>query len=180
MNRKFFNYDVNLGFLMIIILLIIGMVSFTIYFQNTYEDILTKHSDKLNELEKARQELEFNLGKLNETSQKLELKTEREADLSTKYVDLRELKTKLEDEKGQLEQDLSKTQDDLSLTKTQLTQAKLEAESLKTDLLVTSQNLKNQIAEAEKQRSLASSRQSRIDSMKSELCPFKPDSQYCT
>ncbi len=112
--------DINFGLFLIIIAVLVSFASFTVYYQTTYKNLTTSYNYKLDELKKTSEELGLHKSKLNETSYELEIKEEREQDLSTKYTGLKDEKDKLQSDKEKLQTDLSSTKSQLAEKSAQL------------------------------------------------------------
>jgi chromosome segregation ATPase len=114
--------DVNFILLALVIGIMIILVGFTVYYQGTYESLFTQYNEKVNRLEQVTQELGLEKSKVNQTAYQLEIKSERESDLSTKYSSLREENQGLLDDNAKLQKEL--TENKASLVKTQADLAK--------------------------------------------------------
>jgi len=112
--------DINFGLFLIIIAVLVLFATFTIYYQTTYKNMTTNYNYKLEELKRTSEELGLQKSRLNETSYELEIKVEREQDLSGKYTGLKGERDKLQSDKEKLEIDLSSTKSQLAEKSAQL------------------------------------------------------------
>ena len=122
--------DVNLGLLLLIVAALLMFSGFTVYDQTTFKNVSKSYETKIKELEKVSNELESKRGQLNETSIQLQLKKQKEEDLSKKYVDTESQRSGLETDKKKLEVELASTKTELASTNAQLssTQNQLAAQ----------------------------------------------------
>lgn len=111
---KIMKRDVNFGLFLIIIAVLVSFASFTVYYQSTYKNLTTSYNYKLEELKRTSEELGLHKSKLNETSFELEIKVEREQDLSNQYVGLKGERDKLQTDKQTLQTELSSTKTNLA------------------------------------------------------------------
>ena len=74
--------DVNLGLLLLIVAALIMFSGFTVYYQTTFKNVSKSFEIKLKELDQLNTELESKRGQLNETSIQLQIKKQKEEDLS--------------------------------------------------------------------------------------------------
>ena len=81
--------DVNLGLLLLIVAALLMFSGFTVYYQTTFKNVSKSFEIKLRELEGVSNELEAKRGQLNETNVQLQLKKQKEEDLSKKFTDVR-------------------------------------------------------------------------------------------
>lgn len=124
---KVMKRDINFGLLLIIIATLICFSAFTVYYQTTFKNLSTNYYTKLDEIDLVTNQLTFEKSKLNQTSYQLQVKEQRESELSSIYSDLRS-------EKEILEDNLKSTQDELMNTQKQLSETQSELTSTKSDL----------------------------------------------
>ncbi|MBS3142378.1 hypothetical protein J4464_03235 [Candidatus Woesearchaeota archaeon] len=117
---NYFRRNVNLFLLFMIILLIASFTGFTIYYKNTYENLLTTYFELRQEHDKTAEELSLRRAQLNATLEEFELKQEREQSLSTKYSDIRDVNAELANDLAGVRKDLSDTQGELATAKSDL------------------------------------------------------------
>ncbi len=103
----FMKKNVNFGLMLIIIAILVGFTGFSIYYQNNYLKLSKDYKGKVGELNQISNTLQTERTKLNQTSLQLEIKEEREQDISSKYNTLRSLKEQLEVEKSNLKADVA-------------------------------------------------------------------------
>ena len=131
--------DVNIGLLLLIVAALLMFSGFTVYYQTTFKNLSTTYQNELKELDKTEKELESKRNALNETSIQLQLKKQKEEDLSKQFVDTKSDKDKLESDKKKLEVDLATTKAQLQSTSAQLssTQNQLADQATKAAQLTT-------------------------------------------
>jgi len=157
----FMRRDVNIGLLLLIVAALLMFSGFTVYYQTTFKNLSTTYQNELKELDKISKELESKRSVLNETSIQLQLKKQKEEDLSAQFVDTKTEKDKLAVDKKKLEVDLASTKAQLQSTSAQLsnTQNQLAAEATK------SSQLTQQVSNLQSQ---ANSLKKRIDNLEEE------------
>jgi len=131
---KVMRRDVNFGLLLIIIATLICFSIFTVHYQNTFQNLSSNYYGKLNELNSVAQQLTSEKTKLNQTSYQLQVKAERESELSNIYTDLRSEKEKLQADLNQTQDALMAEKDKLTQTQDELTNTLAELTSTKSDL----------------------------------------------
>ena len=148
--------NVNFGFFFLLIATLISLASLSIYYQTTFKDLYMDYKLKLDDLRNISSTLSTEKAKLEQTSQELNIKEEREKELSTQYTGLKTEKEKLEDEKASLQKqlaaktseliqkraELATAQAELSIAKTELNAAMTTISGLRADIA----NLDNEIA----------------------------------
>lgn len=112
--------NVNLGLLFLIVATLIAFAGFATYYQTTFFNLSTSYEDKVGKIDTLVETLSAEKTKLNQTSYQLQVKAEREKDLSSKYDSLRDVKEQLELDKALLQTELTNTKSDLSSTKAEL------------------------------------------------------------
>ncbi|MBI2650202.1 hypothetical protein HYX04_02710 [Candidatus Woesearchaeota archaeon] len=145
--------DVNLGLLLLIVAALLMFSGFTVYYQTTFKNVSKSFEIKIKELEGVSKELESKRGQLNETSLQLQLKKQKEDDLSKKFVETESERSQLETDKNKLTAELTSTKSDLASTKADLARTKdlLTAEIAKSqDLNRQVLNLKSDVDKLEK------------------------------
>lgn len=118
--------DINLGLLLLIVAAIVMFSGFTVYYQTTFKNISNSYEIKLKELERVSKDLESKRGQLNETNIQLQLKKQKEEDLSKKYVDTESQRSQLETDKKKVELDLAGTKASLAATEGKLSQTQTQ------------------------------------------------------
>jgi len=148
--------NVNFGFFFLLIATLISLAGLSIYYQTTFKDLYMDYKLKLDDLRNISSTLSTEKAKLEQTSQELNIKEEREKELSTQYTGLKTEKEKLEDEKASLQKqlaaktseliqkraELATAQAELSIAKTELNAAMTTISGLRADIA----NLDNEIA----------------------------------
>ena len=140
--------DVNVGLLLLIMAALLMFSGFTVYYQTSFKNLSTTYHNELKELERVTSDLESKRSLLNDTSTQLQLKKQKEEDLSKKFTDVRSEKEQLETDKKKLEVELANTKSDLASTNAKLaqTQNQLTTEiQLVQDLNTQVLNLKSDV-----------------------------------
>ncbi len=140
--------DVNLGLLLLIVAALLMFSGFTVYYQTTFKNLSNTYQQELEALEKITNDLESKKSQLNETSVQLQLRKQKEEDLSKKYVDTKGERDQLETDKKKLEVDLAGTKSSLAATTTELTKTQGQLASyiqLATDLNRQVTDLKREV-----------------------------------
>ena len=114
--------DVNLGLLLIIVAALLMFSGFTVYYQTTFKNLSNTYKNQLTELDKVSKDLEAKRSQLNTTSVQLQLNTQKEADLSVKFTDIRGERDQLATDKNKLTADLTSTKSTLAQTQANLAQ----------------------------------------------------------
>ena len=141
--------DVNVGLLLLIVAVILVFSGFTVYYQTTFKNVSKSFEIKLKELDAVEKELSSKKSLLNDTSVQLQLKKQKEEDLSQKYVETEGQRSQLETDKKKLEIELASTKATLAGTEATLaqTQSQLAAQvKLAQDLQRQVNNLKSDVA----------------------------------
>ena len=159
--------DVNLGLLLLIVAALLMFSGFTVYYQTSFKNLSTTYQNKLKELGKVTSDLETKRSQLNETSVQLQLKKQKEEDLSKKFVDTKSERDQLETDKNKLTADLTSTKATLSQTKADL--AKIQSDLNAQTALVGQLNTQVLGLKADKDRlnSQIASLNAKIDCLKS-------------
>ncbi len=126
----FMKRDVNLGLFFLIVAAVILFSGFTVYYQTTLKNISSTYTKKVNDLELITKDLEVKRGLLSDTNVQLQLRKQKEEDLSKKYVDIRT-------ERDQFESDKKKLQSDLTSSKGELAESLLKVSNLQDQLTET-------------------------------------------
>ena len=142
--------DVNLGLLLLIVAALVMFSGFTVYYQTTFKNVSESFEIKLEELEKVERDLQAKKGLLNETSVQLQLKSQKEADLSKKFVETESEREQLESDKNKLTTDLASTKSELAGTKATLEQTKVQLSNTLTDLAKKTADLSNALSDVAK------------------------------
>ena len=160
--------DVNLGLLLLIVAALLMFSGFTVYYQTTFKNISKSYEIKLKELETVSRELGAKRGELNETSVQLQLRKQKEEDLSRKFVDTKSERDQFESDKNKLTADLTSTKSELAGTRTKLEQVQVQLSNALTDLAKKTADLNNALSDI---RNL----KKEIDCLKAEKA--KPDAE---
>ncbi len=147
--------NVNFGFFFLLIATLISLASLSMYYQTTFKDLYLDYKIKLDDLKNISTTLSTEKAKLEQTSQELTIKEEREKELSTQYTGLKTEKEKLQDEKASLQKqlaartaelkqkiselftaqnNLATVQAELSISKTELDAARTTISGLRSDV----------------------------------------------
>jgi len=119
--------DVNLGLVLLIVAAILIFSGFTVYYQTTFKNLSTTYQNEIKAVDTVTKDLEAKRSQLNESSVQLQLKKQKEDDLSKKYVDTAS-------ERDSLQSDKTKLTADLASTKTTLAQTQADLQNTKVDL----------------------------------------------
>ena len=142
--------DVNLGLLLLIVAALVMFSGFTVYYQTTFKNVSESFEIKLKELETVEKDLQAKKGLLNETSVQLQLKSQKEADLSKKFVETESEREQLETDKNKLTADLTSTKSELAGTKAKLEQVQVQLSNALTDLAKKTADLSNALSDVTK------------------------------
>ncbi|PIU02772.1 MAG: hypothetical protein COT55_01795 [Candidatus Diapherotrites archaeon CG09_land_8_20_14_0_10_32_12] len=126
--------NVNFGFFFLLIATLISLAGLSIYYQTTFKDLYMDYKLKLDDLRNISSTLSTEKAKLEQTSQELNIKEEREKELSTQYTGLKTEKEKLEDEKASLQKQLAAKTSELTQKRAELATAQAELSISKTEL----------------------------------------------
>ena len=118
--------DVNLGLLLLIVAALLMFSGFTVYYQSTFKNLSKTYQNELQQLDKVTKDLESKRNLLNDTSIQLQLKQQKEEDLSSKFTDVRSQKEQLESDKKKLESEVASTKSQLASTSAELENRKVE------------------------------------------------------
>ncbi len=147
--------NVNFGFFLLLVASLICFAGLSVYYQTTFKDLYIDYKLKLDDLQNISSTLSTERARLEQTSYELDIKEEREKELSTQYTGLKTEKEKIESEKVSLQKQLTtkraelkqkraelaaaqtslaKAQTELSTAKTELDAAKTTISGLRTDI----------------------------------------------
>lgn len=145
---SFMKRNANLLLLGLIVIASIGIVGATLYFQNTFENINAEYNTKIDDLKKARQELEKQEQVLQQIQAELQLKEARESNFTAVYTEIKQEKENLTLSVDQLEELSERLKISEAQAKEEARKAesdKIHAENLKkeaeTDLALKQQEL---------------------------------------
>jgi len=143
----FMKKDVNLGLLLLIVAAILTFSGFTVYYQTSFKNLSKTYTNQLQELGKVTKDLEAKRGQLNETSVQLQLKQQKEEDLSKKFVDTKSERDQLEDDKNKLTAELVNTKSQLAAASAELTSTKNTLSQTLADLAKKTADLANALSD---------------------------------
>ncbi|HLC98816.1 MAG TPA: hypothetical protein VJC00_02310 [Candidatus Nanoarchaeia archaeon] len=112
--------NVNLFLLFVIVLIVVALAGLTSYYHSTYQNLSTSYDVKLSEITNLLDDLNEQRSRLNQTTYELNIKEERESELSGQYLDIREDYDKVRDDLDKTKSDLKDTQDSLAATELSL------------------------------------------------------------
>ena len=144
--------NVNLGFFLLLVATLISLAGLSIYYQTTFKDLYVDYKGRIDDLKNISSTLGTERTKLEQTSQELIIKEEREKELSTQYTDLRTEKEKLEGEKANLQTQLTAKTSELTQKRAELFTAQAELSISKADLaaaMTTISGLRTEIDDLE-------------------------------
>ena len=159
--------DVNLGLLLLIVAAIIMFSGFTVYYQTTFKNLSKTYQNELSNLQMVSKDLEAKRGQLNETSVQLQLKKQKEEDLSKKFVDTKSERDQLETDKKKLELDLAGTKASLASTSAKLSETQNQVNQVITDLAKKTADLNNALSDVTRLKKDVADRDKRIACLKS-------------
>ncbi|MCK4670109.1 MAG: hypothetical protein KAT43_02805 [Nanoarchaeota archaeon] len=126
--------NVNFVLLFFIILASVTILGSTVYYQLTLKDLSGKYNDALVEMDTINKSLGSKLRRLADVRSELELKSERETELSGQFTEIKSTKEELEKDKSYLQGELNSAKLTISTTKTELANAQQDIAALQTDL----------------------------------------------
>jgi len=126
--------NVNLGFFLLLVATLISLAGLSLYYQTTFKDLYVDYKGRIDDLKNISSTLGTERTKLEQTSQELIIKEEREKELSTQYTGLKTEKEKLEDEKASLQKQLAAKTSELTQKRAELFTAQAELSISKADL----------------------------------------------
>ena len=147
--------NVNFGFFLLLVAVLISLAGLSLYYQATFKALYMDYQMRIEDLKNVSSTLGTEKAKLEQTSQQLTIKEEREKELSTQYTELRTDKEKLEDEKAKLQTQLTARTNELKLKKAELFTAQAELSTTKTSLAsaqTTISGLRSDINELEDEK----------------------------
>lgn len=164
--------DVNMGLLLLIAAALIMFSGFTVYYQTTFKNLSVTYKNELQALEKVTSELDSKRSALNETSVQLQLKQQKEEELSKQFTDVRSEREQLQSDKEKLTADLTSTKGQLSSALTELGSVKTQLEGKLKQVAELSQEVLNLKADVDK-------KDNQIDNLKDEVncLQDKPDAE---
>lgn len=133
--------NVNFGFFLLLVASLICLAGLSVYYQATFKDLYMDYKLKLDDLKNISSTLSTEKAKLEQTSQQLMVKEEREKELSTQYIGLKTEKEKLQDEKAKLQTQLTAKTSELKQKKAELFTAKKNLATAQTELSISKTDL---------------------------------------
>jgi len=133
--------NVNFGFFLLLIATLISLAGLSLYYQATFKDLYMDYKMKIDDLQNISSTLSTEKTKLEQTSQQLTIKEEREKELSTQYTGLRTEKEKLEDEKAKLQTQLTARTNELMQKKAELFTAQSNLATAQAELSISKTDL---------------------------------------
>ena len=133
--------NVNFGFFLLLVASLICFAGLSVYYQATFKDLYMDYKLKLDDLKNISTTLSTEKAKLEQTSQELTIKEEREKELSTQYTGLRTEKEKLEDEKAKLQTQLTAKTNELKQKKAELFTANKNLATAQAELVTSKTSL---------------------------------------
>ncbi|MBU4492853.1 MAG: hypothetical protein KKA61_00620 [Nanoarchaeota archaeon] len=133
--------NVNFGFFLLLIATLISIAGLSVYYQTTFKDLYMDYKLKLDDLKNISSTLSTEKAKLEQTSQELDIKEEREKELSTQYTGLKTEKEKIEAEKASLQKQLTAKTSELQQKKAELFTAKKNLATAQTELSISKTDL---------------------------------------
>jgi len=120
--------------LLILIIVVAGAVAgLSVVYQQNFKSINYKYEIKLQELNNTFNDLIGAKSKLNDTLKELQVKSEREDDLSGKYTIVKTQKNDLETQKAELEASIEKKNQEIAANNAEIRRLNGEVEDLKNE-----------------------------------------------
>jgi len=161
--------NVNFGFFLLLIATLISLAGLSVYYQTTFKDLYMDYKLKLDDLKNISSTLSTEKAKLEQTSQELTIKEEREKELSTQYTGLKTEKEKLQDEKSKLQTQLTAKTSELTQKRAELFTAKNNLATAQAELSTTKTSLDAAMTTISGLRSDISSLETERDSLTVQL-----------
>ena len=158
--------NVNFLLLLLVVMVLVGTVGITTYFQSTYKEVSQDLENKSQQLQVVSSNFSQKINELNRTSSELQLNKIDKDKLEQLYSDLLKEKEKLDGELEVANSHLAEAMDSLKQAQAKLSDANyklLLQESELTELNTKLQNLDNTIRDQRAQ----------IDNLKKQLCDEK-------
>jgi len=133
--------NVNFGFFLLLVAALISLAGLSLYYQATFKDLYMDYKIRIEDLKNISSTLGTERTKLEQTSQQLTIKEEREKELSTQYTGLRTEKEKLEDEKAKLQTQLTAKTNELKQKKAELFTAQSNLATVQKELSTSKTDL---------------------------------------
>ena len=133
--------NVNFGFFLLLVACLICFAGLSVYYQTTFKDLYMDYKLKLDDLKNISSTLSTEKAKLEQTSQELDIKEEREKELSIQYTGLKTEKEKLQDEKAKLQTQLTAKTNELSQKKAELFTANKNLATVQAELVTSKTSL---------------------------------------
>ena len=146
--------NVNFFLLFIIVVIIISLVGLTTYYEKTYKNLSSSYDTKLDEINRLLESLNAERTKLNQTSYELNIKQEREEELSGQYLGVKS--------------DLNTTQNQLDTTKAELDATQATLDTTENALASAQQQVDSLVATVATQKSAINKLESDKSSLRSE------------
>lgn len=109
----FIKDSINVKIFILVAIVVVGMVALVFVFSKNFDDINTRYSEKLLELNQTFDELSSAQSELNSTMEDLELKSLREEDLKGRYSSVKTQRDNLERKKNRLMGVVSEKEDEI-------------------------------------------------------------------
>ena len=161
--------NVNFGFFLLLVACLICFAGLSVYYQTTFKDLYMDYKLKLDDLKNVSSTLRTEKAKLEQTSQELTIKEEREKELSTQYTGLKTEKEKLQDEKASLQKQLATKKAELQQKKAELFTAKQNLATAQIELSTTKTSLASAMTTISGLRSDINSLETERDSLAVQL-----------
>ena len=161
----FLKKDINFILLALILGIIIIFIGFTVYYQTMFENVSVNYQEKVANLEQVTQELGIQKTRLNQTSYELEIKEQKETDLSGRYSELRDEKTQLLEDKAALGREISEKKVELIESQIELAKKSNLLTQTQNDLSEANQNIAILRADLRSYRSKYETCQAQLDAL---------------
>ncbi len=126
---SFVDENANLGLFVIIAVVAAVMVILSVFYQDNFQEINARYNTKLNELNNTFHSLIGARAELNQTAEKLLIKSKREEDLSNKFTSIKEERDALQSERDELSSTVKEQVQTINALNSTVTTLRSEAKS---------------------------------------------------
>ncbi len=159
----FIQKNANTKLLFLLLLIALGIVTLTILYQENFKNINTEYQNKVQLLNQTFNELTQTKTAINQTEEELQLKAQREQDLSTQFTGLKDTHKKTITERDELADEKTQLDKQLLDTKRQLAQTLKENGDFQDQIKSLKDSIRSKLDQLDSQ-------QAEINRLKSEGC----------
>ena len=109
----FLDHNANFGLLILVAVIALALVGVTLFFQEKFDEVNQDYDAKVKSLEEATESLVTSQSEMEDLSETLDVKEQREVTLSKNYVDVVKENEKLKEDNSELKNNLAVCADDL-------------------------------------------------------------------